>query len=165
MSIDDGIGKYEYQLVTPYHVIGNLAFLFKRYGFINIDYEFVDYSTSNLQAQDYDFDNENSNIKHYYRATHTIRIGGELNLTPVAFRLGYSYTSNPYSKDLDKDGTMHLISAGIGYKSRYFFMDFAYQYRFHKDNGRFFDVAGMNNYNTKNSNQLFALTFGWKLGK
>jgi hypothetical protein len=165
LSLDDEIGKYEYQLITPYHVIGNVAFLFKRYGFVNIDYEYVDYSTSNLQAQDYDFDGENSNIKHYYRGTHTIRIGGELNLTPVAFRLGYSYTSNPYSKDLDKDGTIHLISAGVGFKTRYFFMDFAYQYRFYKDKDIFFDTANLNAYDIKATNQIFALTFGWKFGR
>ncbi len=165
LNISDGIGKYEYQLITPYHVLGNLTFLFKRYGFVNVDYEFVDYSTSNLQAQDYDFDGENSNIKHYYRGTHTLRIGGELNLTPVAFRLGYSYTSNPYSKDLDKDGTIHIASAGIGFKTRYFFIDFAYQYKFHKDKDIFFDAANFNTYDTKATNQVFALTFGWKFGK
>jgi hypothetical protein len=164
LNIDDGIGKYEYQLVTPYHVIGNLAFLFKRYGFVNIDYEFVDYSTSNFPAQDYDFDGENNNIKQYYKGTHNVRAGVEINLTPVAFRLGYSYTSNPY-KGIDKDGTTHIIAAGIGFKTRYFFMDFAYRYRILKDKDMFYDASNLNPYSTKLVNQLFALTLGCKLSK
>ena len=160
-----GITKYNYELTTPYHVIGNLAFLIDRHGFVNIDYEYVDYSTSNLQASDYGFDNENNNIRQYYRGTHTVRIGGEVNLTPVMLRLGYSYTSNPYVKELDKDGTLHAISAGIGFKSRYFFMDFAYRYSFYKDNDIFYDAGNINPYNINSKSQLFALTLGWKLGK
>ncbi|MDR0368711.1 MAG: hypothetical protein LBH82_06185, partial [Bacteroidales bacterium] len=157
LSVDDGVSEFKYQLVTPFHVLGNLAFLFDRYGFINVDYEYVNYSTSNLQAVDYDFDNENNNIKKYYQSTHSVRVGGELNLSPVALRLGYSYTSNPY-KDVQKDGTVHAVSAGIGYKTRYFFLDFAYRYRFFKDKDVFYDAENLNPYNTKTVNQLFALT-------
>lgn len=167
-----GQGRIEYQLVTPYHVLGNLVFLIDRYAFINIDYEFVDYSTTQMQAYSKSqddikwFKQKNQNITNYYKGTHSVRIGGEVNLSPVMLRLGYSYTSNPYTDKIEKDGTSHIISAGIGYKSRYFFLDFAYRYNFLKEyNDIFFDATNVNLYNVKAVNQLFALTFGWKIGK
>ena len=160
-----------YQLITPYHVTGNVAFLINRYGFVNIDYEYVDYASSQVETHSRDnyavaeFKRINQSVKKYYKGTHSVRVGGELNLSPVAFRLGYSFTSNPYAKELDKNGTTHTISAGIGYKTRYFFMDFAYRYYFYKNNAVFYDASNINPYDMKYANQLFALTFGWKFGK
>ncbi|MDR1181825.1 MAG: hypothetical protein LBL13_07585, partial [Bacteroidales bacterium] len=100
----------------------------------------------------------------YYKGTHNVRAGVEINLTPVAFRLGYSYTSNPY-KNVDKDGTTHVIAAGIGFKTRYFFMDFAYRYRILKDKSVLYTASNINPYNTELVNQQFALTLGWKIGR
>ena len=165
LNVNDGVGHFEYQLITPYHIMGNLAFLFGKHGFVNLDYEYVDYATSNLQSPDYGFDSENNSIKQYYKGVHNIRIGGEVNLSPVAFRLGYAFASNPYVAELDKNGTVHTISAGVGFKTRYFFMDFAYRYRLYKDKDIFYDAGSLNPYTTKNVNNLFALTFGWKIGK
>jgi hypothetical protein len=165
--VPDFAGQYKYQLITPYHVIGNLVFLIDRYGFINVDYEYVDYTTSQMQDKEatYDFMTENNNIKRYYQGTHTVRIGGEVNLTPIAIRLGYAYTSNPYTKDIDKDGTMQFFSVGIGFKTRYFFTDFAYRYTMFKDKNVFYDANTVTPYSTDLRNSLFALTVGWKMGK
>jgi hypothetical protein len=167
--IPNSEGSFNYQLISPYHVMGNIAFLFDRYGFFNIDYEYVDYATSHMQSPEYDFADENNNIKEYYQGVHNIRGGVEINLTPVAFRLGYSYSSNPYKKieesTINRDGTTHTIAAGIGYKTRYFFMDFAYRYRILKDKDMFYDAYSLNPYSTELVNQQFALTLGWKIGK
>jgi hypothetical protein len=174
LTVPEFDGGFNYQLITPYHVTGNIAFLFDRYGFLNIDYEYVDYAISHMQSYSDDFSAANNNIIQYYQGTHTVRGGTEINFHPVAFRLGYSYTTNPYRKvdvnqdgeiDVDKDGSVHIIAAGIGYKARYFFMDFAYRYRILKDKSVFYTASNINPYSTELVNQQFALTLGWKLGK
>ncbi len=163
--VPDYEGSFNYQLITPYHVMGNVAFLFNRYGFINIDYEFVDYATSHMQSSDYDFADETDNIRKYYKGTHTVRLGGELNLSPIALRLGGSYTTNPYTKEVNKDGSIWMVSAGIGFKTRYFFMDFAYRYKFQKDKEVFYNASNINPYESTITTQSFALTLGCKIGK
>lgn len=156
-------GTFEYQLTTPYRAMFNAAFIINKYGFVNIDYEFTDYSTSRMQSNRYSFSDENKAIKKYYRETHTVRIGGEVNLHPVSLRLGYSFTSNPYVKELNKDGAAHIISGGIGFKAKKFFADFAYRYRIQNDKGIFYTASSLNSYSSKFANQVFALTVGFKL--
>jgi len=160
------IGKFNYQLTTPYHAMANVAFLFKKHGFINLDYEFTDYSTSNLQSNSYNFSVENSATRRYFQPTHAVRIGGEVNLSPLALRLGYSFTSNPYKKIANEeriDGTKHTISGGIGIKGKKIFADFAYMYRFTKDKDVFYDATFIYPYNSQIVNQVFTLTLGMKL--
>ena len=153
-----------YQLTTPYRAMANVAFIFKKHGFINLDYEFTDYSTSTLQSNSYNFNNENNATRKYYQPAHTVRIGGELNLSPIALRLGYAFSSNPYSKYLEKDGTQHTISGGIGLKGKTLFADFGYMYRFTNDKDVFYDAPlSINPYSSSLVNQVFTLTLGLKL--
>ena len=166
-------GVFDYQLFTPYHAIANLAFIFKTVGFINVDYDFTDYSMSHLSGQG--FIGANKSIEEHYQGVHTIRAGGEVNISKIALRLGYSYSTNPYKNveyiiDADGtykklDGTYQSFSAGIGYKSRVFFADFAYMYRYFKHRDFFYDAESIFPYSSRNVNQVFTLTFGFKFGK
>ena len=158
--------KSDYQLRTPYHAMANVAFIYRDRGFINVDYEYVDYTNSELYAKSHSFHSfgeENKNIRANYRGTHIARIGGELNLQPIALRLGYAYASNPYSKEVEKDGSSHTICAGIGIRGKSFFADFAYMYKFSQDKDVFYDHISVNPYSSVITNQLFALTLGWKI--
>jgi hypothetical protein len=156
-------GRFNYQLTTPFRAMANVAFIINKYGFINIDYEFTDYSTSNFQSNAYNFVDENKNIKNYYREVHTIRAGGELNLSPLVLRLGYSYSTNPYKGVANINGSSQTISAGIGLKGKMFFADFGYMYRFTNDKDVFYDAASIHPYSSKIVNQVFALTLGLKM--
>ena len=158
-------GTHNYQLNTPFRAMANVAFIINKYGFINIDYELTDYSKSHLQSNIYDFVSENNAVKDYYGLAHTIRAGGELNLSPFALRLGYSYTSNPYTKNLEKNGSSHTICGGVGFKSKSFFADFAYMYRFTNDKDVLYDAASVHPHSSRIVNQVFALTLGLKMGK
>jgi len=168
ISRESGRGDFDYQLTTPYRAMANIAFIYKSKGFINVDYELTDYSTSQFQSKSsrsYQFIDENKNIKKYYGITHTVRIGGELNLSPIALRLGYAYSSNPYNKNkVEKDGSIHSVSAGIGIKGKIFFADFAYIYRFSEDKDVFYEHESINPYTNQIVNQFFALTLGCKIG-
>jgi len=163
----DENGIFNYGLRTPYRATANVAFIYKNHGFINLDYEYADYSTSELESNTYDFKNENKNIKTYYTGTHTFRIGGELNLSPVVFRVGGSYSTNPYKNaninGSVKDGSLYTVSGGIGYKAKIFFADFAYMYRFSQDKDVFYNHESLNPYASRITSQYFVLTLGWKL--
>jgi hypothetical protein len=159
----DDKGAFNYTLRTPYHAMANIAFIYKQLGFINIDYEYVDYTVSYLQSDSYNFLTENENISQYYKGTHTIRAGAELNISPLVLRVGGSYSTNPYTKEIEKDGSRYTVSGGIGIKKKAFFIDFAYMYRFYKDKDIFYDHASLNPYTMDLTNQVFALTIGWKM--
>ena len=159
----EDIGRFNYQLRTPYHAMASVAFIYKSLGFINVDYEYVDYTTSDLQSNSYNFGNENKNIKNFYRGTHTIRAGLELFLSPVALRLGYAYSSNPYN-NVERDGSRQIISGGIGIKGKILFADLAYSYRFTKDNDVFYADPSINPYTNQITNHFFSLTLGCKIG-
>lgn len=156
-------GKFDYTLTTPYRVLGDIGFIFGKYGFINVHYNFTDYSTMQLFSRYYDFEGENEKIREYYQAVHNIGISGELNLSPVSLRLGYMYSSNPYQAAADNDGSYHLITGGIGLRTNHFFTDFAYVHRFFYDKSVFYDTPNSSIIDSKITNQHFILTFGIKI--
>lgn len=156
-------GKFDYTLTTPYRVLGDIAFIMGKYGFINLHYNFTDYSTMQLFSRYYDFDIENENISNYYQAVHSLGIGGELNLSPVSIRLGYMYSSNPFKPEVNNDGSYHLITGGIGIRTDHFFTDFAYVHKFYYDKSVFYDTPNSSIVDTKIMNQHFILTFGIKI--
>lgn len=88
----------------------------------------------------------NSDIKYYYQASHTIRLGAEYRVTPsFSLRAGYSYTTSPVKQSArdDRDviytsGTLpnyrfdnhtNYITCGFGYRYKQFYIDMAYVYK------------------------------------
>lgn len=161
-SIDNS-GKFDYSLTTPFKVVGDLAFIFGKYGFLNFHYNFTDYSTMQLHARDYDFDVENENIRTCYQAVHSIGAGLEINLSPVSIRLGYAYNTNPYKPEVNQDGSYHLITGGIGLRSEHFFTDFAYIHKLYYENSVLYNSSNSNVVSTCVVNQHFMFTFGIKI--
>lgn len=126
------IQKYEYQLNTPLRAIGSVGFQIGKFGLIDVDYEYADYSTMKLND---DFNDvagvvqDNSDIKILYQETHNIRVGGEFRYGSLYFRAGGRYSTSPY-KDiagaLNSDYTKTTYSGGLGYREKNFFVDFAF---------------------------------------
>lgn len=158
-------GKFDYSLTTPLRVIGDLAFIIKKHGFINLHYSFTDYSTMQMHSRYYDFDNENENenIRNYFQAVHTLGIGAEVNLTPVAIRLGYAYNTNPYKSAVLMDGSYHLITGGLGIRTNHFFADFAYMHKLYYNKSVFYNTKNNNLIDHIIVNQHFIFTFGFKI--
>ena len=53
------------------------------------DLEFVDYTTMQLNGNDYDyFEEQNREISNTYTSTYNARLGAELNLSPIVFTCG-----------------------------------------------------------------------------
>ena len=163
------VSVYDYQLNTPLRAVGSVGFQIGKFGLIDVDYEYADYSNMDL---DDDFNEEfgvladNRYIETIFQETHNIRVGGEFRLGSLYFRGGGRYSTSPY-KDieiaLNSDYTKTTYSGGIGYRENNFFIDFAFSqslssYKLmayaHPDN-----TAEANIDNTMNN---FILTFGFK---
>jgi long-subunit fatty acid transport protein len=154
-------GEFEYTLNTPYRVLANAAFIFGNYGFINVDYEMADYSVMRLRSDIYGFRSENNTISQIYTVGHTLRVGGELNLSPIALRAGYGYMSNPYDDKIGKDASHHILSAGLGFRSENNYIDVAYQHTTNTDKDVLYQNAAYS-YNVNNISNSVVVTIGCK---
>lgn len=104
-------------------------------------------------TRDYDMDALHKSI---LRGTHSFKFGFELNLTSnLAFRAGYNYYSSMFedgatldqtgdspafnyqtTTDYMNKGAVNIVTAGLGYRGRYFYIDAAYKFR--KQSGSFY---------------------------
>lgn len=142
----DFSGIYRWQLSTPWRLSGSAAFIIQRAGLVSIDYEYNTYSSMSMSPA-IDFKNENQVIKNSYGSQHIVRVGTEWNAGPIQLRAGYGYYGSPY-KDKLNDATRMNISGGLGFRTKYFFMDLSYLYTFY----------GMDNY-------LYGASSDWLTGK
>ncbi len=152
-------GIYDYELTTPMRAIGSVGFIVGKYGVISADYEYVDYSTSRLRAPDYDFYDENENIRENLLQAHNLRFGTEWRYGSVNFRGGYGISANPYR--YGTNSVMNAYSAGIGFREKNFYLDLAwagsqYDDEYYMYNGRV-DAAETTTFQNK-----FLVTIGIK---
>ena len=96
-----------------------------------------------------------------YRAAHTFRVGGTLNIMKLSLRAGVLYSTDPYKEEFNKDASSMALACGIGYQTRTWFVDLAYAHTEQKDDMAFTanptDMVTLTNY--KN---VFVLTLGMK---
>jgi hypothetical protein len=71
-------------------------------------------------------------IKDEYKGAFNYRLGGELKLHTVMFRLGGAYYSNPYRRKEISSNIMQA-SGGIGYRNHGMFIDLTYVHNLTKD--------------------------------
>ena len=125
-----------YNITTPWRFIASTSLLFKKFGFINVDYELVDYSSASISYQssnvsDVQAQNAvNNYMRNNYNSTSSnIRIGAELKLDIFSLRAGYAYYSSPFKKSVltDFDQSRNVISFGAGVRERDYFIDLGYQ--------------------------------------
>lgn len=165
LSFSSKEGKYLYELSTPLKAMGSLAFIIKKVALISVDYEFVDYSTARLRADDYDFYDENNNIQMNYTAASNIRAGAEYRFENYAFRGGYSIYGNPFNtSNMDNNTTRTSYSLGFGIREENFFFDLAFVHSISKEKYYLYNPNMVKNdpatISTTN-NQVLA-TFGFK---
>jgi len=121
-------GVFDYKLHTPMRAIGDVALIFKKYGFLTFEYEYVDYSKAKFKASGVDYSTgSNADIRNNYQATHNFRGGLEVRASAFSFRGGYAYYASPYKDNLN-DGKKHYFTGGVGYAYHGFGIDFAFVY-------------------------------------
>ena len=140
-------GESEYSLNTPWkmlisgsYVIREIENVTKQKGFITADIEYVGYKGSsffsanpNPETAEIDYYKLlNQVIKDQYKGAFNFRVGGELKFNVLMTRLGFAYYTNPY-KDDELNASKMLLSGGLGYRNKGFFVDLTYVYSINKD--------------------------------
>jgi len=152
--------RFNYSLTTPLRATANVAFFIKQRAFISAEYEFANYGSATMYAVSYHFRNENQNVQNLYGFSHIARIGAELSLTQVlSIRAGYNYISSPYKYEIN-DGSKHYASAGLGFRTRVFYGDFAYAFTISKENYWLYHPVFVNAVNQKFITHRIMLTMG-----
>ena len=118
--------KYNYLLITPARYIASTGFILARQALFSLDVEAVNYTSAKLKSSDYNFINENNNIKDLYTWGINLKSGMEYNYGIFAFRGGIGYYSSPYKKLKDKNGISY--NAGIRIRGDMMYVDLNYSF-------------------------------------
>lgn len=129
-GIDDGYASSglfskEYTLRTPYRASLSTAVVLGKLGMVSAEYEYVDYSSADMDSPGYDFIDENIAISEDFGRAHNLRAGAELRLGSSYFRAGVQYYMNPFTDDRNGSDIM-VYSGGIGFRGNPVFVDLAY---------------------------------------
>ena len=123
-------GNFNFSMHSPFKATASLGILVNKYGFIGIDYEFVDYSLAFFNSDVYSYMKENNRIENSYGPANNLRIGGEYKFDIFAIRAGYNIYGSPYNseaKPIGADGSTRVLSFGLGVREEDYFFDVAYQ--------------------------------------
>lgn len=138
---------YDWQMRSPWKLMFGVAGVIGGRGIISADYEYQAYNgmrTSDADGTEIDY--FTGDIKDYFKASNTIRLGAEFRVTPqFSIRAGYSYTSSNIKEDVENsniqvytsgtnpaytfDTNTQYITCGLGYRFSGFYADLAYVYK------------------------------------
>ena len=179
---------------TPTKLTLSGAFIPNKHFAFNVDYR-VDLGKPNFGGGAADVQLNNF-YESTYKAQHEVRIGGEYRIKSFRVRGGYAFTTSPFKDHTEMMfdnnanvvsgklsnyivGKTQVISGGIGYDFKMFYIDASYQHRTHEHSNPFFAGTYVNrdgngsegNYsvsdtsivsNAKNQKGQLILTLGWK---
>jgi len=129
-------GAYDYDLVTPWRAMGSMAVFFKKYGFLSLDYELVDYSAMSYHFKKFATPDEksienslNETIDQKYGMASNVRLGAEVAYDMFRLRAGAAYSGSPFQSGVatgDNDFSRWSFSGGAGVRGDHVFFDAAY---------------------------------------
>jgi len=155
------VGYYNWELASPWHLLGNAALVIGKNAILSADYEYVGYQGMKLSAYDYYFNDENKAIENLYVAGHTVKIGAEYRISMVSLRGGFGYYGSPFvSTSANADAFRLSYSGGIGVALGSLYFDFSYLYANSKEKYFMYNGAGAADLNT--TNNRFTTTLGFR---
>ncbi|MEO6253787.1 MAG: hypothetical protein ABIO79_10795 [Ferruginibacter sp.] len=140
-------GKAKYVQSTPFKAIISASDVFREVkdvtrqkGFISADIEYVHHKGSRFSSDNETVTDEekiyykalNRVVKNDYKGNFNFKVGGELKFNIIMARLGFAYYGNPY-KDAAYKASRMLLSGGLGYRNKGFFVDLSYVHATNKD--------------------------------
>lgn len=154
------LGVFEYSLNTPFKITNSLSFVLKKRALISVDYEYLNFSSSELSSISYSFDSENNLIEEVYSAVSNIRFGTEFRVhEQLSLRAGYAYYQSPFSANLN-DQSKEFLTMGLGFKINQYFIDFAMINSISKEN--FYLYEGSSPANLEFTNNRVLISAGLK---
>jgi hypothetical protein len=125
--------SFSYTLVTPLRVTTGASLQLGKKGIVSADYEFVDYKMARYSkaSDDYNYYQENQDIKSVFDVAHNFRFGAEFRLTSsIYLRGGYALYGSGFAKGEDnRDNSYNILSGGIGVRQSNFYFDVSYSRR------------------------------------
>lgn len=102
--------------MIPGKVALSAAFIYKKAGFISVDFERVDYTTAKLKAGTEQISNQdtftlgvNNRVQSQYRKANNLRIGAEYTFDDVyAIRAGIGFAGTPYNSEVSGPSKLKL---------------------------------------------------------
>lgn len=157
------LGEYNYEMITPFRVLGSLAFTIGQFGLISAEYEYVNYNQARFYSGDTSsFTDVNNAIKSTYISPVNVRVGTEWRIKNLRLRAGFGYYGSPYKSGIN-NGEQYVISGGLGYRAKHYFFDAGYSWSQMKEDYYLYDPNLVNpSHNTWNNNNI-SLTFGIRL--
>ncbi len=140
-------GESKYSQTSPWKVILSASYVFrevenvkKQRGFITADIEFVQHRGTRFNSNNDNptevekayYKSLNNVVKEEYKGAFNFRVGGELKFNVIMARLGFAYYGKPY-KHNDFKANQLLLSGGLGYRNKGFFVDLTYVHKAVKD--------------------------------
>ncbi len=158
-------GYFNYELTTPLRAIGSLGLVFGKSGLVSLDYEYTDHTKARLRSDSYSFSDENNYIRNRLSSQHILRAGTELRMDPFVLRAGYAHHTSPYRKGVN-DASKNILSAGIGFRGKSSFIDFAYSFGFYSESYVLYQLENeaipLPTVNRDFSNSTYRVTLGWR---
>jgi len=174
---------FDWKLKTPWKVMFGLAGVIDARYIISADYELAAYNNMSIKSRGsyFDYTPENNDINTYYTPQNTIRLGGEVRITPqFSARIGYSYSTSGTKSEMDNASDVvtsglnpaydinkdtQYITLGLGYRWSGFYIDAAFVNR--KNESTWQAYTNYNNFkapsfnHSKTDNQV-VLSLGYK---
>jgi hypothetical protein len=177
-TINGQPGESKYSMLSPWKVLISGSYVFrevqdvrKQKGFITADIEYTGYKNagfySSIEKPTTDeinyFKDLTKVIHNQYKGNFNFRLGGEVKFNIIMARLGLAYYMNPY-KDPALKANKFLLSGGLGYRHKGFFIDLTYVHSFNKDVDFAYRLQDKDNTfaTIKNQRGNIAATFGIK---
>ena len=155
------LGSFDYQLITPFRVIGSIAFIIGKFGLVSGEYEYVDYSQSSFSASNASFSDVNTDIKNKYKSPLNLRFGTEWRIQNFLLRGGFGYYGSPYQSGINTS-EMVVASFGWGYRVKHFFFDMTYRWTQTKEDYYFYDPTMVNPSQNRYSTSALTSTVGFR---
>ncbi len=128
-------GRFSYTLITPMKVILSAAKLFGKKGLIAAEVESYDPGATRYYFTDGGskaYESElNTSIAQKYQRVYRVKLGGEASLGSLRLRAGAFWKSSVFTDAFKPSGQADYAGAGyslgLGFRSKYFFADAAFQ--------------------------------------
>lgn len=131
-----------YRVTTPLKAIGSVAVILGTFGILSVDYEYVDYKTMRMRADDVDYFDTNKFIQEHFTATHNFRIGGEAIVAEgFSLRAGYNFNASPFETPGDRvDRSRTAVSGGFGIKGDNLYFDASFTRSVYGETSYFYNL-------------------------
>lgn len=158
----DNGGKFNYKIITPMRFTGSVALLYKKYGALNIDYDFINYTQASIQSTPQEFTGVNQVIRNKYNQSNNLRVGVEGNLNPFFIRLGYAMYGSPFGESFTGDFVRSFYTGGVGFRKNKFYVDMSFTKSVSTEVYYMYAPSYVDPTSLKNSGTTIAVTVGSK---